>query len=419
MSWTMETILGVLIAAAAGLCMGSSAWPIKAVRKFQFEHWWLLGMIAGLIVVPWTITLAAFPHAFSAYRDVPPSVLIRSNLFAVSWGIANVLCGLCYVRIGVALTGAILTGLGASVAVTLPMIFKGSGLFKDAPDVGSVAGLTVLAGVGVMLVGVILASLAGFGRDRTLEKLQKTSGSFLVGLIMTIVAGVTSAGMSLAFVYSQGPITSRMCLVEPQRSVKLTVEGNKTLSHEYLVAQDGTIALTDVGPIQVAGMSAKAASDKIAGVLGLSQQPEADAKVSVVTGNIFAVFSVYAVALLGGAVINIAYPIYLMTKNKSWGVLFNGKEATFAILGGMQFCLAVVLAGKGMVLLGVLGASVGAGIQQSMQMVGGQGLGFLTGEWRGVQGAATPNVCRYRPVADRDDRYGLCQHAGEMRTWET
>ena len=62
-----------------------------------------------------------------------------------------------------------------------------------------------------------------------------------------------------------------------------------------------------------------------------------------------------------------------------------GKLA-FAVLGGVQFCLAVVLAGKGMVLLGALGASVGAGIQQAMQMVGGQGLGFLSGEWRGVFG---------------------------------
>ena len=50
----------------------------------------------------------------------------------MSWGIANVLCGLCFVRIGVALTGAILTGLGASVAVAVPLVFKGSGLFKDA-----------------------------------------------------------------------------------------------------------------------------------------------------------------------------------------------------------------------------------------------------------------------------------------------
>jgi hypothetical protein len=33
-----------------------------------------------------------------------------------------------------------------------------------------------------------------------------------------------------------------------------------------------------------------------------------------------------------------------------------------------------------------LGASVGFGVQQAMQIMGGQGVGFLSGEWRGVFG---------------------------------
>ena len=344
-------------------------------------------MLTGLVIVPWTITLMAFPNVFTAYRDVSPSVFIRSNLFSIAWGVANVLCGLCYLRIGVALTGAILTGLGASVAVTLPMICKGSGLFKQAPDIASRAGMTVLGGVGIMIVGVILASMAGFGRDREIKKLQTTSGSFLGGLIMTIIAGICSAGMSLAFVYSQGPIVARVSRVEAGQTLKLAVAQNEGLTGSYDVSRDGTIVLKGVGPVEVGGMSAKAAADKIAGILRLSQQPEADAMVSVETANIFAVFAVNAVALIGGALINLGYPAYLMTKKGTWGILLgNGWELACSILGGLQFCLAVVLAGKGMVLLGVLGASVGAGIQQAMQMVGGQGLGFLSGEWRGVHG---------------------------------
>jgi hypothetical protein len=385
----METVqvLGVLVAAAAGLCMGSSAWSVKTLRRFQFEQWWFLGMLVGLVILPWTVTLMAFPNVFAAYRDVAPSALITSNLFSIAWGVANVLCGMCFIRIGVALTGAILTGLGASVAVTLPMICKGTGLFKQAPDIGSPAGITVLAGVGIMIVGVLLASLAGFGRDRELKKLQATSGSFSGGLIMTIIAGICSAGMSLAFVYSQGPIVARVSMVEAGQTLGLVVAQNKTLTGNYHVSAGGTIVLKGLGLVEVAGMSAKAAADRIAGKLGLSQQPEADAKVSVEANNILAVFPVNAIALLGGALINLCYPAYLMTKKGTWGILFGGgREIVFTVLGGLQFCLAVILNGKGMLLLGALGASVGAGIQQSMQMVGGQGLGFLSGEWRGVNG---------------------------------
>jgi hypothetical protein len=380
-------VLGVLVAAAAGLCMGSSAWTVKTLHRYQFEQWWFVGMLTGLVILPWTVTLAAFPNVWAAYRDVAPSALITANLFSIAWGIANILCGMCYIRIGVALTGAILTGLGASVAVTLPMICKGSGLFKQAPDIASQAGMTVLGGVAIMIVGVILASLAGFGRDRELKKLQATSGSFLGGLIMTVIAGICSAGMALAFVYSQGPIVARVSRVEAGQTIKLAVAQNETLTGSYQVSQDGTIVLKGVGPVEVAGTSAKAAADRIAAKLGFGEQIEADARVSVETGNIFAVFAVNAISLIGGALINLGYPAYMMTKKGTWGLLFTGgREAVFTILGGLQFCVAVVLAGKGMVLLGVLGASVGAGIQQAMQMVGGQGLGFLSGEWRGVLG---------------------------------
>ncbi len=312
-------LLGIVLVAFAGLLIGSGAWPMKLIKKFQFEHWWFIGMLVGLVIVPWTVTLLGCPGAFSAYGRVPVRSLITANLWAAGWGVANVLCGLCFVRIGVALTGAILTGLGVSVGVTVPMIVKGSGLFQDAPDLGSPAGLTALAGVAVMLVGVVFASLAGFGRDALLQNLQQTSGSFSGGLVMTIVAGVLSCGMALAFVYGQGPI--------------------------------------------VAAMKANGA------------------------GDVPATFAVWSVGLLGGALINLIYPLYLMARNKSLGVLArSGKELGLAAIIGANMALGIVLMGKGMLLFGALGASVGFGIQQASQMLGGQGLGFISGEWRGVQG---------------------------------
>ena len=138
----MEMALGVLVVAVAGLTMGSGIWPMKLMRKFQFEHWWFIGMLLGLIVIPWAITIVVFPNAFQALREVPASALVISNVCSISWGIANVLFALCAVRIGVALTMAILTGLGVSVASIMPLIFKGSGMFKNAPELTSAAGLT-------------------------------------------------------------------------------------------------------------------------------------------------------------------------------------------------------------------------------------------------------------------------------------
>jgi hypothetical protein len=170
-----------------------------------------------------------------------------------------------------------------------------------------------------MLIGVMFASLAGFGRDRMLKKQNASSGSFVVGLVMAIIAGVLSCGIGLAFIYGQGPI--------------------------------------------VTAMKAQGA------------------------GEIPATFAVWAVGLLGGTLVNLAYPIYLMAKNKSFGVLgASWPEVLLAVIIGVNLAAGTVLMGSGMRLMGALGASVGFGIQQASQMLGGQGLGFISGEWKGVFG---------------------------------
>lgn len=315
----MTTYLGVLLVALAGLVIGSGAWPIKLMKRFEFEQWWFVGMLIALIIIPWASTFLFCGEPLAAYGSVPLWSLIKSNLFALGWGIANILVGICFVRIGVALTGAITTGLGVSVGVTLPLIMKGTGLFSHSPDIDSRAGLTILSGVAVMLVGVALVAAAGFGRDKALHKTEQHSGGFAGNLALCVIAGVLSSGMGLAFVYCQGPIRD--------------------------------------------AMKARGASD--------------------IPSNL----AVWAVGIFAGAVLNVIYPAYLMTKKRSWHLLAESpREFGLACIIGVSFALGISLTGKGMLLLGALGGSVGFGIQQATQMMGNQGLGFISGEWRGVHG---------------------------------
>lgn len=61
-----------------------------------------------------------------------------------------------------------------------------------------------------MLCGVLLVSLAGFGRDNALKTSQRGGGNFAVGLAMVIAAGVLSVGLSFSFVYGQDPVIRAM-----------------------------------------------------------------------------------------------------------------------------------------------------------------------------------------------------------------
>jgi hypothetical protein len=395
----MEMILGVLVVGLGGFIMGSGAWPFKLMKKYQFEHWWFIGMLVGLVIMPWTITLLGCPNVVDGLKAVPLKGLLIGNLFAFGWGIANVLCGICFVRIGVALTGAILAGLGVSVGTIVPMIFKGSGQFEAAADIGTRAGMTVVAGVAIMLVGVLLASIAGFGREREMKRLkqesgadnascqtEQASGGFLGGLIMTVIAGVLSTGTAFTFIYAQEPIIANLSIVNPGKAIKVNVKGHEALSREYIVGRDGGIALAGLDSVKVAGYSARQAAEEIEKALTLKRVAQ-NPKVKVEAPNMPATFAAFAVGLFAGAVINIGYAVYLLTKNRSWNVLTQSwKEFLLAIIIGVNFSVAVTLMGKGMLLLGALGGSVGWGIQQSMQMTGGQAVGFISGEWRGVYG---------------------------------
>ena len=330
-----DTVLvGVLVTVISGLVMGTSPWPLKLMRRFRYEQFAFVSMLFALLILPWAITFIGCPDILAANGSVPTGLLIRANLFSLAWGIAQVLALLCFVRIGVSLTYGILCAIGACVGVITPMVFKASGAFAFAPGLNSKAGFTVLAGVLVMVGGVFLASLAGFGREKMLrsgeEKKTHAAGGFGLGLIMVVTAGVLSAGWGFAFAYSQGPV--------------------------------------------IEAFKAHGASDFAAGV------------------------AVWALALFGAALVNALYPAWLLTRKKSWNVLLqNPKEILLALVYGLLFFIPSVLLGKGMILLGALGASVGFGVVQGTLILGGQALGFASGEWRGITGK--PRQHMYLAVA--------------------
>ena len=92
--------------------------------------------------------------------------------------------------------------------------------------------------------------------------------------------------------------------------------------------------------------------------------------------------------------VNVAYPAYLMTRHKSWAVFKDsGRDFTISVIFGIQFIAAMILLGRGMLYLGVLGASVGWGIMQGMQILGSIAVGFIAGEWIGVHGKPLNRMC--------------------------
>jgi hypothetical protein len=321
----MELLPGIAVVALSGLIMGTSPWPLKLMRRFQYEQFGVISMLVALVLLPWLVTLLACPEPFAALREVDGVAVGKAIGFAFCWGVAQVLAMICFGRLGVSLTYGILCSVGGAVGVMLPMVFKASGVFADAPDLWSKPGLIVMIGAAIMVVGVIFASLAGANREKSRNaetgnsQQAKLAGNFALGIVMVIAAGVLSVGWGSAFTYSQSAI--------------------------------------------IKAMTAHGAGEFAAGI------------------------AVWAVAWIGAAIPNVLYPIILLTKNKSWGVLLTRPgDIGLSIIYGILFFASSVALGKGMLMLGNFGAALGWGIAQSTLILGGQALGFISGEWRGIEG---------------------------------
>ena len=313
---------GFLLVFIAGLIGGFAPTPLKFMRRFAYEHWGLVASFVGYLAIPWTMLLFICPDIPGALRDMPLRAFLLGNAYSAAWGIANILYWICLVRIGFCLAQGILTGIAIPAGVLTPMILKGSGTFANSPGPFSRSGLVIILGVVMMLIAVGMISKAGFGREAAVEgDAEKTrkGGGFLAGLVMSVVAGLISVGISFSFVYTQEAI------------------GAAFVAH-------GTT--------------------------------EANASAAV-----------RAVTLLGGALVNLLYPLFLLFKNRSWGAFVaegSTREILLSIPLGGIIIVSMVMTSIGMALIGALGPSIGFGVNQAMQIVGSQSIGFLFGEWRGV-----------------------------------
>ena len=143
----MEITIGFILVILAGLGTGTAAWPFKVIKDIHFEQYLFFWMLLGIVIYPWIIVLIDVPDPILVIKTVGFKPLLISNLLTTAWGLANLLYMICVIRIGASLTGAILTALGMSVGVIVPLILKGSGLFTHAPNLLSKPGIIIMIGL--------------------------------------------------------------------------------------------------------------------------------------------------------------------------------------------------------------------------------------------------------------------------------
>ena len=193
---TTYPAIGMLCFATGGLCGALFAVPLRRVKGWSYETYWLVYAVAGMVLFPSMLSLVFVPNLLEVYTSASGNVVLRCGLFGMMWGVGGLTWGLMIRYLGIGLGLAIGCGICSSVGTLVPPIASGhaADLVKDAHAV------LTLAGVVLTLAGIVFVGTAGHRKSRELtgEAARKTGAEFdfKKGLWIAVFSGLMSAGMN-------------------------------------------------------------------------------------------------------------------------------------------------------------------------------------------------------------------------------
>lgn len=193
-----SAVAGILLLVVAGIMNGSFTLPMKFTRQWAWENTWLVWTIWALVIFPPVMTFLTVPHLHSVYSSVPAMVIVIVAACGAGWGISQVFFGLAVDSVGIALAFSVILGIAAAVGGLFPLI-------RFHPDkIFSPAGIDVLVGVALVIVGVGICARAGHKREAALgQRVDPNKASLMRGLVYCLISGVGSALVNIGF--TSGP----------------------------------------------------------------------------------------------------------------------------------------------------------------------------------------------------------------------
>lgn len=190
----MEILVGLLIIAIGSFGQSSSYVPIKKIKQWSWESFWLVQGIFAWLVFPGIGMAIALPEGASLFSLLGSGGAVMSVVYGVLWGVGGLTFGLSMRYLGVALGQSVSLGTCSAFGTLFPALFAGTDLF--AGD-----GLTLLIGVMITLAGIAVIGYAGTLRSRSMSEAEKLAAikdfALTKGLLVALLAGVMSACFAL------------------------------------------------------------------------------------------------------------------------------------------------------------------------------------------------------------------------------
>lgn len=196
-----NSLLGTLLHAVGGISAASCYLPSTKTKGWSWNTFWLAQSVFAWFLVPLLLAWLTVPNFFSIIAEAPSKPLWMAFLLGGIYGFGGMSFGKAINHIGYSLTYTLAIGISAVVGTVMPlMVFGGLEDFFTKPG-----GCIVLLGMALSIVGVVICGWAGFKKEKDInaENLNKAGFNMMLGLILSIIAGVLSGVFNLSLEYGQ------------------------------------------------------------------------------------------------------------------------------------------------------------------------------------------------------------------------
>ncbi len=314
--------------AIGSACAASFYVPIKKVKEWSWESYWIVQGVVSWIIAPWIFAYLTVPHLGAVLQDSPTGAMLNTLLFGALWGVGGLTFGLSMRYLGVAMGQSVALGFCAAFGTLAAPMLEGGDLFSTHE------GLMILIGVSICVAGIAIVGYAGALRSKNMseEDRKKAIGEFALkkGLLIAILAGIMSACFSLG--------------------------------------------LTGIAGVMDAGNKIKEVAQ------GVNTDP------------LFVSNPIYIFVMFGGFLTNFVYCIYLNAKNRTFkdyvsvsgGILASNVMLCF--LGGTLWYLQFFFFGMGLSKLPAGMLAFGWSILMALNILFSNVWGIILKEWKGAGG---------------------------------
>lgn len=322
----MSSLQSLILMAIGSACAASFYVPIKKVKNWSWESYWIVQGIFSWIVAPWVFAYFTVPNLINILSNSPTTAILNAIFFGALWGVGGLTFGLSMRFLGVAMGQSIALGFCAAFGTLAAPIIEGGNIFNTRE------GIMILIGVSVCIVGISIVGYAGALRSQNMsvEDRKNAIKEFALkkGLLIAVLAGVMSACFNLGLTGISG-------VIDAGNKVKEIAEGY------------GTDPLFVSNPV-------------------------------------------YIIVMFGGFLTNFIYCVYLNIKNKTFkdhtsiqpSFLFN--NILFCIIGGTLWYLQFFFFGMGQSKLPIGMIAFGWSILMAMNIIFSNVWGIILKEWKGA-----------------------------------